>query len=133
MRATVLDAAAHQEFPFVELVRAVRPPRDLSANPLFQVMFSFHDTPVEDLSMAGAPVRVLEHANGTAKTDLNVIVIPHGVRRVGSDGFADDRIAVLWEYSSDLFDEATMRELSDTYTGLLHSLVTAPDAAWDRA
>ncbi|WP_083975621.1 non-ribosomal peptide synthetase [Kitasatospora mediocidica] len=127
-RRTVLGATAHQDYPFVELVRALRPPRDLGVNPLFQVMFNFHDTPATELALGGSPVTVFEHANGSAKTDLNIIVIPHGVRRVGEDDFLDDRMTVMWEYSSDLFDLDTVRSMADEYVHLLETLIATPDA-----
>ncbi|GAA1973293.1 non-ribosomal peptide synthetase [Kitasatospora viridis] len=127
-RKTVVDAAANQEFPFVELVRALRPPRELSANPLFQVMFNFHDTPTEELTLAGAPVAVYEHENESAKTDLNIIVIPHGSRRVGTEDYLDDRMTVLWEYSADLFDRATVEAMAAEYVELLTAALADPDA-----
>jgi hypothetical protein len=128
-RQTVIDAAANQEYPFVELVRALRPKRGLAANPLFQVMFNFHDTPTGELAMDGAPVASYEHENESAKTDMNIIVIPHGSRRLGAGDYVDDRMTVLWEYSADLFDRDTVQQMIDEFVELLRAGLAAPDSA----
>ncbi len=116
---TVLGATANQEYPFVRLVRELRPERDLAYNPLFQVMFSFHDAPAPRLDFGGAPVSVFEHANGSAKADLNVIIIPR-------DGSPGEPVSILWEYSADLFDRSTAERMVAQYVHLLDAVVHDP-------
>ena len=75
-RREVLAAQDHQDLPLEVLVADLQPERDLSRNPLFSVLFSFHDSPVPDLEFAGLRGTVTELHNGSAKADLNVVVRP---------------------------------------------------------
>ena len=90
VRKVALDAYAHQDTPFGKLVETLQPKRDPSRNPIFQVLFSFHDAAVPDLSFDGLTGTIVERHNGSAKFDLNVICIPRVEQRVG-DGPVSER------------------------------------------
>ena len=72
----MLEAAQHQELPFAELVRRLNPHRDAAVQPMVQIMFSVNDSPLPELDFAGATGTVFERGNGSAKTDLDVVVMP---------------------------------------------------------
>ncbi|SOD02868.1 amino acid adenylation domain-containing protein, partial [bacterium JGI 053] len=124
VHAQVLAAADHQELPFEALVDALRPARSLGHNPLFQAMFSFHDSPVPELRLPGLEVEVVPGlSNGSAKFDLNVIAIPRAEQRVGQGRVGEaDGITLVWEYSSDLFDAATIEAMVRQYRTLLEAV-----------
>lgn len=129
VHAVALDAKANELLPFPELVRVLNPDREPGRNPLTDVLFSVDDSPIPDLDLAattgaGATGTVVEHGNSSAKTDLNVVVLPG---RRGAD-HADDRIAMLWEYVVDLFDGATVRRIADSYLRLLADAIARPTA-----
>ncbi|WP_078880332.1 non-ribosomal peptide synthetase [Kitasatospora purpeofusca] len=126
-RKTVAEAAAHQEFPFLELVRSLNPDRDPTANPGFQIMFSANDSRMPDLELPGAAATVYELDNGSAKVDLNIVVIPRAEAEPGADGRVDSRIAMLWAYNSDLFDAAFLSAVGDSYLRMLDAVVADPD------
>jgi amino acid adenylation domain-containing protein len=125
VREVTLSAYAHQDMPFERLVERLQPQRDPSRNPLFQVMFSFHDSAVPDLDFAGLRTGFLVRHNRTAKTDLNVIVVPRAEQRVGRAS-ADDRALLIWEYSADLFEPATMERMVSHYLSLLAAAAAQP-------
>ncbi|MFD7512486.1 amino acid adenylation domain-containing protein, partial [Streptomyces sp. NPDC059853] len=55
VRAVVLEAFAHQELPFEQVVRAVRPEREAGGNPLFRTMFTHVPAARAERPDAGAP------------------------------------------------------------------------------
>jgi len=129
-RAHETIGLAHEweDVPLDRLVEELRLPRDPARNPLFQVMFSFHDSPVPDLDLAGVHGTVLERHNGSAKTDLNVVVIP----RASRTGAADAPITLIWEYATDLFDAGTTRDMLAHYLTMLAAAVAEPATPIDR-
>jgi amino acid adenylation domain-containing protein len=127
-KAVGLDAQAWQDVPLERVVEALAPVRDPSRNPLFQVMFSFHDSPVPDLDFCGLRGELLERHNGSAKNDLNVIGIPRAEQRVGRERRQDDdAITLIWEYATDLFDASTMSRMVGHYQRLLGAALDEPE------
>ncbi|MDC2961486.1 amino acid adenylation domain-containing protein, partial [Streptomyces gilvifuscus] len=129
----LVETADWQDVPLDRLVEAIAPPRVPSINPLFQVMFSFHNASVPDLDFGGLEGTVLERHNGSAKMDLNIVVVPRAQQRTGGDGHPDDdRITLIWEYSTALFDKATMERMVSRYIALLSSAQADPERAADQ-
>ncbi|RKH66938.1 non-ribosomal peptide synthetase [Corallococcus aberystwythensis] len=116
VRKTCLDAYAHQEVPFEQLVDALQPERDLSRPPLFQVFFTLQHSAVPALELEGLKTSELDFEPGVARMDLTVFLreTPEGL--VG-----------LWEYSTDLFDAATVARFAEHYTRLLEAAVAEPE------
>ncbi|MEM7351462.1 MAG: amino acid adenylation domain-containing protein, partial [Acidobacteriota bacterium] len=126
LRETTLEAQAYQDIPFDKLVEELQPERDPSRNPLFQVMFSFHDSPVPDVDFGGLTGKVQERHNGSAKNDLNIIVIPRAEQRIGRERRAgDEAITLIWEFNTDLFDRTTAGRMLRQYQVLLSSAAAA--------
>ncbi|GGK78976.1 non-ribosomal peptide synthetase [Mangrovihabitans endophyticus] len=127
-REAVLGAAAHQECPFPVVVEALGARRDPSRNPLAQVMFSAHDSAVRNPELGTATSTVFERSNGSAKMDVNVIIVPRARNALGDRRHTDDRVTVLWEFNSALFDESTMRRMAAAYLRLLTAAADEPAA-----
>lgn len=127
VRQSVAETLAWSDTPVDSVIDAIDPVRDPSRTPLFQVMFSFHDSAVPDIDFGGLTGRVTERSNRTAKADLNVIVIPRAEQRLGREARPeDDDLYMIWEHSSDLFDEATMERMVTHYLTLLTNAVAEP-------
>lgn len=128
VRDVTLEAYEHQDMPFDKVVEALRPERDLSYNPVIQVMFSFHDAAIPSMDFPDVQGTIRYPHNGSAKFDMNVILMPLTEQRIGQNlRVGDERIVVEWEYSSDLFDEPTIWRMIDHYQMLLAGVVAHPD------
>ncbi|HEY0640037.1 MAG TPA: amino acid adenylation domain-containing protein [Pseudonocardiaceae bacterium] len=121
VRATVLDAFAHQEVPFERVVDAVQPERDTSRTPLFQVMVVLQNTPDRDAGFPGLAAEDLELPTTTATVDLTIEFHEAGDVLHGSVN-----------YNTDLFDAATVRRLTEQLSVLLRAIADDPDRPLSR-
>jgi natural product biosynthesis luciferase-like monooxygenase protein len=116
VRATVLDALAHEEVPFEKLVGKLSPARSLSRAPLFQVMFVHERDPLEPVVWPGLQLAQLELDSGTSKFDLTLYLMESA-----------RGLTARAEYDSDLFEPATIRRLLAHLAVLLQAVATRPD------
>jgi amino acid adenylation domain-containing protein len=114
VRERALGAYAHPDLPFERLVAELAPDRDPSRTPLFQVMFILHNS--EGVSQVSKVSGNRELETGTSKFDLTLVLSE-------SDGALDG----LFEYSTDLFEPATIRRLAGYYARLLEAMVARPE------
>ncbi|HEU4731248.1 MAG TPA: amino acid adenylation domain-containing protein [Kofleriaceae bacterium] len=123
LRDVAFEAYAHQDLPFDAVVRALGVPRDASATPIFQVDFSSHDAPYPPLVAGPLRVSIDEGvSNGSAKFDLSAIAIPR----------PDGRVELKVEYTTDLFDEATVARIGRGFLRVLEAGLDAPDEIIDQ-
>jgi amino acid adenylation domain-containing protein/non-ribosomal peptide synthase protein (TIGR01720 family) len=129
VRSCTMEAYANEDLPFDKVVEVLKPIRNLSHNPLFQVMFSFHDSPMPDLSLPGLDISLHEPiSNKSAKFDLDFLVIPRFEQRVQNGSKTGAKgITLVLEYNSDLFDAATIQRMLEEYQNLLEGIVTNPE------
>ncbi|WP_158619438.1 non-ribosomal peptide synthase/polyketide synthase [Corallococcus sp. AB011P] len=118
VREAALGAYAHQDLPFEELVRDLNPERSLGASPLFQVKLIFQNARDAELALPGLSLRVESIDPGASKFDLTV-------------AFSDtsEGLSGLWEYSTDLFDAATVARMQEHLRTLLEGALSRPDGA----
>jgi amino acid adenylation domain-containing protein/non-ribosomal peptide synthase protein (TIGR01720 family) len=121
-REVALGAYAHQDLPFEKLVEELKPPRDLSTSPVFQVSFSMQDEGVADFHLTGLDVRFPEMEDTSAKFDVS-LYLTEGPGGIGGE----------LNYATALFDRPTIQTMIDRYLTLLRDLVAAPDAPISRA
>ncbi len=116
-RDTTLAAYANQDLPFETLVDELGLDRDLSRNPLFQVMFTLQHAALPTHSLPGLTLSVGELDTGTAKFDLGLTLQQH------DDGSMNAR----WEYRTGLFDETTIARLAGHFETVLEGILASPD------
>jgi amino acid adenylation domain-containing protein len=112
-RKTVVEALEASEVPFDWVVRELRPRRDASTHPFFQILFSME--PPAPAFAPGWDLTQMEISAGTAKFDLYLEL----------DERLDGIIA-RFLYNSALFDPATIRRMIGHWTRLLEAVVADP-------
>ncbi|MET0621639.1 MAG: amino acid adenylation domain-containing protein, partial [Pyrinomonadaceae bacterium] len=117
VREVALGAQANQELPFEKLVEELHPQRDMSRNPLFQVAFGLQNAPGQDFALPGLTMTTLDVGGGTSRFDLEFYLWE-----------GDESLGGAVNYSTDLFDEASVARLHTHYVRLLEEVVAAPDA-----
>ncbi|ABW31356.1 non-ribosomal peptide synthetase [Acaryochloris marina] len=121
VQQTTLAAYEHQDLPFEKLVEELQPERDLSYSPLFQVKFALENAPTSDLNLADLTMSFLQFESSTAKLDLSLDMS----EEVSDTGAA--RLGGTFEYSTDLFDKATIQAMAEHFQCLLTGIVAHPD------
>ncbi len=124
---TISEALIHQDLPFKLLVEELQPQRSMAENPFFEVLFSFHDSPIPELEFPNLKGSLEFRQNKAAKFDLNIVVIPRAEQLHQLQTQSDQReVIIVWEFNADLFDRMTMERMLDHYLTLLQSWVTDP-------
>jgi amino acid adenylation domain-containing protein/non-ribosomal peptide synthase protein (TIGR01720 family) len=111
-RETALAAYEHAELPFERVVEALAPQRDRRQVPLFQVALVVQNQPWQ------APtdeVTLTEVPNGTSQHDLTFTLWQEGSRLAGA-----------LQYSTGLFDAATIDRLLESFRILLQGALADP-------
>ncbi len=123
VKETALGAYEHQDLPFDQLVEALKPPRDPSRSPLFQVMFVLQNNRMPVASKGGLSLDSLrvDEGPGTAKFDLSLALEESDGALVGS-----------FEYRTDLFDQPTISAMVDRLACLLKAAVDEPETRISR-
>jgi len=117
VREVTLGAYAHQDLPFDKLVEALRPERDPSRTPLFQLKIVMQNAPMPALELPGLTLTSEEVGGGTAKFDLTLFLEETG-----------QGLGCTWQYNSDLFEAATVRRLAEHFALLLDQIALRPKA-----
>ncbi len=115
VREGALAAYSHQDLPFEAVVKELGG-RDLSRNPLFQVMFSLNNVPRSELEMEGLALALEESYGDTAKFDFDLTTLEHGGTLTGAV-----------EYNADLFDPTSVDRILAHWRSLLAAAVAEPD------
>ncbi len=116
VREVCLDAYAHQDLPFEQIVDALQPARDLSRSPLFQVMFVLQNAPAPDPELPSLALRPLDVEHGTTQFDLSLSATELGAELGGAV-----------EHRTDLFEAPTIARMLGHFQTLLEGIVAAPE------
>jgi amino acid adenylation domain-containing protein len=114
VREEFFNAFAHKDLPFEMLVAETKTRRSAQANPIFQVMFSLQNRAPG--AAAGAGEGPLPIDTGFSRFDLSLSIVE-----------TDQSLEGTFEYSRDLFDEATIVRMGEHLRLLADAVAADPE------
>ncbi len=125
VRSTDLDAFAHADVQFDDLIDELAPERSTAYPPLVQIAFTHesagaHANAEAEVQVAGLAARPLGPLNAVAKFDLTVAV---------ADRSADHPMRADFLYATSLFDEDTVVRCAQTWLQVVTTMVADPRRA----
>jgi len=116
VREVTLGAYAHQDLPFEKLVEELKPERDLSRNPLVQVLFVLQSLPLQTPAVSGLTLHPFELSSETSRFDLALFMAEK-----------EGQLIATCSYSTDLFDPAAIGRMLNCFQNLLGDIVDKPE------
>ncbi len=116
VKTNCLEAYANQEYPFQTLVEKLNIPRDLSRNPIFDIMFIYQNI---DQNLYGLPDMKCDDYHmecKSSKFDLTLEAMEYR-----------GEIKLRWEYSTKLFSKNTVQLFAKHFLQLLQEVCNKSD------
>ncbi|MGN8278714.1 condensation domain-containing protein, partial [Pseudomonas sp. SMN5] len=116
VKHAAIGAEAHQDLPFEQLVEALRPERNLSHSPLFQVLYNHQSVARQAITtLPGLVIEAQEWESQTAQFDLTLDTLE-----------AEGELSAALTFATDLFDTSTVQRMADHWLNLLQGIVSDP-------
>ena len=120
VRQVTLNAYEHQDLPFEELVRVIRPERNLQHAPLFQAKIFLQYASQDSLQISDLQMQTIDTGSDIARLDLTV-----GLWETS------ENVKGWFNYATDLFSAATITCMVEQFEKLLQHITTQPDSSLD--
>lgn len=116
VKSVTLEIFQNKDISFETVLDLVKPPRNTSYSPIFQVMFTMENMPKEQL-VFGTENAVIEQAsNVSAKYDLTL-----SVREI------NETFEFEYEFNNEIFDSNIMQEFHKGYLNVLNTVLKTPE------
>jgi amino acid adenylation domain-containing protein len=116
VRNVCLEAYAHQDLPFEKLVEELKPQRDLSRTPVFQVVFNMQNAPMPKLETPGFDIGFIDIDRGVSQFDLTLMM-----------SVSEGQCHGIVEYNRDLFKPSTITRIFQSFQMLLEDAMIHPE------
>jgi len=116
VREVCLGAYAHQDIPFEKVVEELKPERHLGYQPLFQVMFVFHNALLNNLNLPDLHCTPLWIDARQSVFDLTLFAYDE-----------QQEFKLIFEYNTDIFEAATIERILEHYVNLFEGIVAEPE------
>lgn len=112
----VREAFEHQDIPFNVLVETLKPQRDLSHPPIFQVMFAYQNFPIEPSLIDDTTITPLLVDRAATEYDLSLYMWN-----------SDEILSGIFEYSTDIFDRDAIERLTSHFVNIAEKITESID------
>ncbi|WP_228853308.1 non-ribosomal peptide synthetase [Aegicerativicinus sediminis] len=116
IKQVATEGYSHQDVPFEKLVEELKPKRDLSRTPLFQVLFNLQNSPKPKLDMPGLECSFIDIDRGVSQFDLMLMISKE-----------NGQCHATVEYNRDLFVHETIQRLFRSFQKIIGKVVVQPD------
>ncbi|MGO4879184.1 amino acid adenylation domain-containing protein [Pedobacter psychrotolerans] len=116
LKSRTLSSFDHQSYPYESLLDELKVVRDLSHNPLFDVMFSYENFESIDLQIPGLQLKSHSLNHPISKFDLTLMV-----------NEKNDKLYLTLEYSTELFAEKTITRFIDYFKNIVSGIIANPE------
>lgn len=116
VKQMTLDAYTYQGMPFDKLLEKIKPERDASMTPLFQVMFIMQNTEKVELELPELKMQQLDFESSMAPFDLRLQLTE-----------TENGLKGGFDYSSALFKPSTLKRISEHLLNILEYAANEPD------
>ncbi len=118
VKQNTLLAYAHAIYPFDDLVNDLSIPRDMSRNPIFDVMITLQNTALKSSEVKAVGDEVVDWPQRYAKFDLDLVFQDQG-----------DHLALTLAFNPAVYDKQSLLPMIQHFRQLLESLLTQPHTA----
>lgn len=115
VKSSSIHALENQDYPFDELVSRLNLPRDMSRNPLFNVMMTLENSS-KSFEMEGLKISPHEIQECKAKFDLLLAVFE-----------GKEKLGLQFEYSSELFSRESIGRWSGYFLNIVRQIAEVPE------
>jgi pristinamycin I synthase-3/4 len=116
VRSLVLDAFAHEDFPFERLVAELEPAGERGRAPLAQIAFGLQPTGSGGIALPGLKVQNFEGEHVPARFDLALSMVEQRGDLIGA-----------FHYDAELFERSTVGRMATHFCGLIEAIAADPE------
>ena len=120
VREVALGAYDHQDLPFEKLVEELKPERDLSRTPLFQVFFNMVNVPSSRIELPGLTIETIQRYSELGESESKFDITLYARER-------EEGIGLRAVYNADLFERDTISVILGHFRTLLEAIAADPE------
>lgn len=107
-----INVYENQQLPFDEVIGLINPQKDLSRNPIFDVMFSMQNFEQASIELNNMKISAFEFEKKVSKVDITVNVIEK-----------NNTFNVEFEYCTAIFKKSTINRMMDNLINILEAMI----------